>query len=193
MESGTVNQSVTNALSYRPLARLLSDADYSLADWYATPLVPAAAGALLRVTQRVIQSRLRSGGPRLPLQVLLQIARFSLEGPSAPLAAIPLDPPPTAREAALQELVYGQLLVSRKLRPAPAHLARGFRLAAPLLETPEYFRLVREHELLACLPLSDTPAAARDLPVLLNEAAVIRRLQRGDRRRPAWPHLDTLG
>ncbi|MGD2112862.1 MAG: hypothetical protein PVI50_05710 [Gammaproteobacteria bacterium] len=180
-------------MSYGPLARLLSAADYSLADWYATPLAPAAAGALLRVTQRAIQARLRSGGSCLPLEILLQIARFSLEKPSAPLPAISRNPPPAAREAALQELVYGQLLVSRKLQPAPAHLARGFRLAAPLLEATEYFRLVREHELLTCLPFSDTPAAARDLPALLNEAAVIRRLQRGNRRRPTWPHLDTVG
>ncbi len=193
METGSVNQPVTVVLPQGPLAGLLAGADYALTDWYATPLSARAAGALLSATQCEIQARLRSGASSAPLQVLLQICRFWREEPRGSHAVFWPHPAQSSREAALQELVHGQLLASRKLRPALAHLARGFRHAAPLLETADYFRLLREHELLAGLPFSDTPAAAADLPALLNEAAVIRRLQHGGRRQPAWPHLDTLG
>lgn len=190
MEAGSLNQSVTDAAPPGPLTRLLAGTDYSLADWYATPLAPVTAGAVLAAAQRALQSRLCAGASRAPLQVLVQICGFWLDGlPEERGTASTTD----AREAALRELVRGQLLASRKLAPAPAHLARGFRLAAPLLDTADYFRLLREHELLAGLPYSGRPAPAQDLPALLNEAAVIRRLQCGDRRRPVWPHLDTLG
>jgi len=193
METGLVKQSVTDGPRQGPLARLLACEGYSLADWYATPLSPAQAGTLLSLTQQAIQGRLRRGGSCIPLQLLLAICRFWLEEQRARTALYWPYPAGSAREVALQELVHGQLLVSRKLRPAEVHLSLGFRAAAPLLETSDYFRLLREHELLACLPLSGQPATAQDLPALLNEAAVIRCLQRGDRRRPAWPHLDTLG
>jgi hypothetical protein len=190
MGTGSLNQPVTGTLPPGPLTRLLAGTDYSLADWYATPLVPLAAGAVLALAERALRSRLCAGASRASLQVLVQICRFWQDGV---LEACGTASVTDAREAALRELVQGQLLASRKLARAPAHLARGFRLAAPLLETADYFRLLREHELLACLPYSDRPAPALDLPALLNEAAVIRRLQRGDRRRPVWPHLDTLG
>jgi hypothetical protein len=193
MEIASVNQPVTDLLRQGPLARLLAGADYSLADWYATPLSPSAAGVWLTAAHRAVQDRLRSGASCFALQVLLRICRFWKEGRPAADAVLRAGPLHTAHEAALLELVHGQLLASCKLQPAYTHLARGFRQAAPWLETADYFRLLREHELLACLPLSDTPSAAQDLPALLNEAAVIRRLQRGERRRPAWPHLDTLG
>ena len=193
MEITSSNQPVTDLLRHGPLARLLEGTDYSLADWYATPLSPSAAGVWRTAAQRAVQDRLRSGASCFALQLLLQICRFWQEGRPAPAAVSRADPARTGHEAALLELVHGQLLASCKLRPAYSHLARGFRQAAPSLGTADYFRVLGEHELLACLPLSDTPSAAQDLPALLNEAAVIRRLQRGERRRPAWPHLDTLG
>jgi len=189
-----VIQPASDKLPQDPLARLLAGTDYSLAHWYARPLSPEEAGTWQSAAQRAIQDSLRSGVPCFPLQVLLQICRFWMDERPLPDTISGVDPIPAGRrEAALRELVHGQLLVSRKLRPAYLHLSRGFRQAAPLLETTDYFSLLQEHELLARLPLSDTPAAAQDLPALLNEAAVIRALQRGDRRRPDWPHLDTLG
>lgn len=175
-----------------PLVRLLHCSEWSLADWYATPLTPAEAGDWLSSTQQAIQQRLRSGEPCFPLQVLLQICRFWLDASHVPDSETLRPRKGSVRHAALPELVYGQLLASRKLRSAMPYLERGFRLAAPRLEAAAYFRLLREHELIACLPLSDTPAAPQDLPVLLNEAAVIRRLRRADRRRPICTHLDTL-
>jgi len=187
----SANQSVTGGRG--ALARLLQSAPYSLADWYATPLAPAEARALQSAALEAIQRRLRKGESCFPLQVLLQICRFWIDGLPGQVRKVTRHMAGSAREAALQALVHGQLLASRKLHPAGVHLSLGFRHAAPLLETADYFRLLRVHELLAYLPLSDQPAVPLDLPALLNEAAVIRRLQRGDRRRPAGPHLDTLG
>lgn len=172
-----------------PLTGLLGSTGWSLADWYATPLAPALAELLLATSRDALTVRLKNGASPVPLGVLQQIARFWLAEPAGDTRA----PAADAREHALQELVRGQLLASRKLRPAMTHLARGFHLAAPFLETADYFRLLREHELLSCLPYADAPAAALDLPALLNEAAVIRRLRQGDRRRPVFPHTDTLG
>jgi hypothetical protein len=86
------------------------------------------------------------------------------------------------KELALLELVYGQLMISRKRLPARQHLARGFSLAARYLDTAEYFLVVRRHELLACLALSGPPAFPRNLQSLLTEAAVIRRLREGVQR-----------
>jgi hypothetical protein len=94
---------------------------------------------------------------------------------------------------ALVELVYGQLLISRKLAGALEHLDRGFTLAVPQLEPGEYFTLLRRHELLRALPLHATASAAQSLSDLLTEARVIRRLQPHGRRRTAHPHDDTLG
>ncbi len=176
------------------LARLLHCSTWSLADWYATPLTTAEAGAWLSATQQAIQQRLRDGASCFPLQLLLQICHFWLDELHRPAFETLPHPAGSDRHAALPDLVYGQLLASRKLRPAGVYLSRGFRHAAPFLEPAEYFRVLGEHELLAGLPLSDRPAAPLDLPALLNEAAVIRRLQGADRRLPVWPHhLDTLG
>ena len=91
------------------------------------------------------------------------------------------------------ELVYGQLLISGKRLPARQHLARGFSLSARHLDTADYFILLRQHELLEYLPLSETPAVAQDQRSLLKQAAVIRRLKEGERRAHESPHCDTLG
>lgn len=176
-----------------PLSRLLAGADYSLADWYATPLSGPVVAALQEALAQAQRVHLCAGGTDAVLPVLADICRF-WRGALPAADALPV--PQRAsheRATALRELVAGQLLISRKLRPAATRLACGFRLAASALAPGDYFRLLREHELLARLPCSDTPAPAQDLPALLTEAAVIRRLCRGDRRRPGWPHLDTLG
>ena len=97
------------------------------------------------------------------------------------------------RDRALLELVYGQLLMGRKLSPAGEHLARGFRLAVPWLSSAGYFELVRRHERLDCLRLTDTPAPPQGLAALLAEAAVVQRLQTGGRGRRPNEHRDTVG
>jgi hypothetical protein len=97
------------------------------------------------------------------------------------------------RERALLELVYGQLLSSRRRKPALQHLDHGFRLATGYLEATDYFLLVRRHDLLRYLPLSDAGAAPLGLQSLLTEAAVIRQLQGAGPHTCSVSHYDTLG
>ncbi|MDE2089269.1 MAG: hypothetical protein KGJ12_04550, partial [Gammaproteobacteria bacterium] len=82
-----------------------------------------------------------------------------------------------ARDQALVELVYGQLLMSRKLYGAMEHLTAGFARAANLFAPDEYFSVLKRHALLGHLSLSERPSAPQDLASLLTEAAVIRRLE----------------
>jgi hypothetical protein len=97
------------------------------------------------------------------------------------------------RDRALLELVFGQLLMSRKQQPALRHLDAGFRLAAGYLEAGDYFLLVRRHELLRHIPLSGETAAPRGLQSLLAEAAVIRQLRGAERYACGVSHHDTVG
>ena len=96
-------------------------------------------------------------------------------------------------EGALLELVFGQWLACRKLLPAMRHLEDGFRLAAPILASTDYFCLLNRHERLAWLSLSRHAISPQDLPSLLIEAAVTERLKKGKPRDPAFSHRDTLG
>ena len=98
-----------------------------------------------------------------------------------------------AFELALLELVYGQLLMSCKRAGAHQHLADGFELAVDHLASDEYFQLLRQHELLAWLPLSETPSLPQELASLLTEAAVIKQLQEGEGMQCRPAHLDTIG
>jgi hypothetical protein len=165
----------------------------SLAGWYADPIAAPAARALLDNAERRLRSCLCRGERCFPLHLLRMICHHWLQSDSAldyqQLSALACDD----SECALLELVYGQLLISGKRLPARHHLARGFSLAAGYLDTADYFLLLRRHELLDYLPLSGTPATPQDLRSLQKEAAVIRRLQHGERRALENPHCDTLG
>jgi hypothetical protein len=187
----SLKQSVMT-LEMCPAADLLKPALPSLTGWYADPIAVPAAQTLLDRAQRRLQSRLCRGGRCFPLHVLRMICHHWLQSCSAldyrQLSALACDD----SERALVELVYGQLLMSGKQLHARQHLARGFSLAARQLDTADYFLLLRQHELLEYLPLSETPALTHDLQSLLKQAAVIRRLQGDKRRDHKSQHCDTL-
>ena len=172
---------------------LLKSARPSLTGWYADPLAAAEAQALLDRTHRRLRSRLCRGGRCFPLQVLRMICHHWLQSDSAldyrQLSVLACDD----SERALVELVYGQLLISGKRQPARQHLGRGFSLAARHLDTVDYLLLLRRHDLLEYLPLSESPVVAQDLQSLLKEAAVISRLRGNERRVHKSSHRDTLG
>jgi hypothetical protein len=172
---------------------LLKREQPSLTGWYGDPIAAPATQALLVRAERRLQSRLCRGCRCFTLHVLRMICHHWLKSDSAldyrQLSALACDD----GERALVELVYGQLLISGKRLPARQHLARGFSLAARQLDTADYFLLLRRHELLDHLPLSEMPAVAQDLPSLLKQAGVIRRLQAGERRAVMDTHSDTLG
>ncbi len=175
----------------QPLQALLAGRQAPLDAWYADPL-PAAAAGRLESARRAARRRARAPRPEARLADL--IARFhagkAVEPDYRTLAALWRDD----RLAALLELVYGQLLASRGLPEAQAHLDRGFGRAAHLLAPAAYFRVMKRHDLLRLLPPRPQPAPARPLQDLLTEARVIRRLG-GGRRPPVAgrAHGDTIG
>jgi len=174
-------------------ARGLAGRQASLGAWYGEPLAAVDAGRLCAEAERLLRYRLCAGRPVFQLQVLQLLGRYWMGN------SISLDYRQLAastrvqRDRALLELVFGQLLLSRKLRPALQHLDNGFRLAVEHLEVVDYFRLVRRHDLLRYLPLSDEAAAPQGLQSLLAEAAVIRRLRGAERFARGVSHHDTLG
>jgi hypothetical protein len=176
-----------------PAAHLLGEYAPSLAGWYGDPLAPGDAAALLQVAERALQFRLSRGGARFPVHLLQLICRYWLGADGGlhyrHLAVTTAD----ATDGALLELAYGQLLISRKLRAATAHLEQGFARAARQLASADYFTLVRRHEALGNLVLGEAPCPPQPLQALLAEAAVTRRLRGPERYPYANGHRDTLG
>jgi hypothetical protein len=165
----------------------------SLAAWYGEPLAASDAGRLCADAERLLRSRLCTGLPVFQLQVMHLLGRYWM-GSSISLEYRHLAASTRVqRDRALLEIVFGQLLMSHKQRPALRHLDSGFRLAAKHIEAVDYFRLVRRHDLLRYLPLSDEAAAPQGLQSLLAEAAVIRQLRGAERYACGVSHHDTVG
>lgn len=106
--------------------------------------------------------------------------------------------PVVARSAhgrALLELIYGQLLISRRLTLGKQHLDKGFSLAANLFTAGDYLEVMNRHRLLRQLPLSDIPVKAEPLAALLTIAKVIERMRSPENSRTTYVHdpKDTYG
>lgn len=170
-------------------------AEMSLHEWYANPLDHKQAQELLQQANDRLQSACLNGSETFHCHLQEMIARFWLDqNIEINFRALQQT---TSKPAllALLEIVYGQLLTSRKLTGAIDHLTHGFNAASGLLPAIEYFKLSKQLELLHCLPYSDTPAPAQDVDSLLAEAAVIKRLQEsrgGPKQYPLNPK-DTTG
>jgi hypothetical protein len=175
------------------VGELLKAAPPPLSGWYGDPMDASSARALLDCAERRLRSCLCRGGCCFPLYVLRMICHHWLQSDSVleyrQLSMLARDD----GERALLELVYGQLLISGRRPDAREHLARGFSLAARRLHAADYFVLLRRHELLEYLPLPEIPTVAQDLGSLLKQAAVIKRLRGGERKRLENAHHDTLG
>lgn len=174
-------------------ASLLGQQPPSLAAWYADPLAQGAAEELHASAEQAVQARLRAGAPCFQLRVLQLVCHFWLAQTIALEYERLCVSAAGGCEPALLELVYGQLLASCRDRQAHRHLERGFALAAPQLNAADYFRLVRRHELLGYLYMSETSLLPQALDALLAEAAVIRRLQQGTGKPYRSAHTDTVG
>lgn len=193
MPVNMTKQAVTHGTLGEPLVALLGDAEAALAAWYADPLPRGTARLLHEMARRERQARLCRGESCFHLELLQLVCCYWLDSGAGlayrQLVSLAHD----AAGQALLELVYGQLLISRKLHAAHSHLEHGFALAAQGLESVDYITLVRRHEQLAWLPLGDAPATPAPLAVLLREAAVIARLTGGRRIPPVHAHHDTVG
>ena len=176
-------------------AALLSKMPAPLSAWYGNPMTAETADHLLSRARSQQQERLRAGAASFQLQLLETLCHEWLGTGSdngfAELASLA----GRRHERALLQLVRGQLLASRKACGAMAYLTAGFREAAPMLESADYFALVRQHELLEYLPWSEKPSMALALALdeLLAEAAVIKQLRSGQADMRACLHQDTVG
>ncbi len=163
------------------------------AGWYATPLSGGAAAAFTQAAHHAAQRALAEGREAWRPRLGDLIGQYWSGRPvELDYRSLMATAPQEARP--LVELVYGQLLVSRKRSGALLHLDRGFTLLTPVLSPGDYFALLKRHELLRMLILTETAASPLDLPELLVEARVIRRLRQGG----SGPvidlsHDDTLG
>ena len=192
MHTHTANQVVT-APAAIVTALGLVERRAALAAWYGEPVAAADAEWLCAGTEKTLRSRLCAGLPAFQLHVLQLLGHFWMDV-SIALEYKQLAASATGkRDRALLEIVYGQLLFSRRQRSALEHLDRGFRLAAGYLEAADYFLLVRRHELLRHIPLSAAQAAPQGLQSLLAEAGVIRQLLGAVRPASRESHYDTIG
>ncbi|MBT8121568.1 MAG: hypothetical protein KJO10_03440 [Gammaproteobacteria bacterium] len=174
-------------------AALLEELPAPLSAWYGNPMTTETADQLLSLARIRQQERLRAGAASFQLQLLKALCHSWL-GTGRDSGFAELKTLATRRhERALWQLVRGQLLASRKACGAMAHLTAGFREAAPMLESADYFALVRQHELLGYLPWSKKPSMALALDELLAEAAVIKQLRSGQADMRACLHQDTVG
>ena len=188
-----LKQSVSEPGQGCPVTALLHHRQPLLSAWYAAPLSRDKVTRLQVAVQDELQTRLCNAASCFQLHVVRLVCRFQRQADVELEYQQLLTAVQDASEQALLELVYGQLLTSCKQAGAHQHLADGFVLAADYLSSTDYFQLLRQHELLAWLPLSETPSLPQQLASLLAEAAVIKQLQGGADVQFGRAHLDTLG
>lgn len=166
-----------------------------LGDWYARPLVPGEADAVAEAARRALRAAWCERRETMSVRLSALIAAFWL-GRAVRDDYLSLRASlHGSRMAALLELVYGQLLASRRMCGAHAHLCAGFEAAVPWFGAAEYFRVLRRHRLLEALVPGDGPCRAQNLRELLREAQVIHRLGGGARVRHSTreARADTVG
>lgn len=168
-----------------------------LGTWYADPLTTKEAKALLEQSEARAIVRKRHGGNTLACRLQGLIAHFWLQGGEVHELYVMISPAArrSAHGRALLELIYGQLLISRRLSAGLKHLDEGFSLAANLFAANDYLAVMNRHRLLKQLPLSDTPMTAEPLEALLTSAKVIERMRQSNASRPSYKHdpKDTYG
>lgn len=159
-----------------------------LADWHADPMSKDDAN---RLSEELIRRRDKVANRHrcFTLRLLGIVADWWLDK-SAP---VDLDrafiDSTSKRQLAMSHLLVGQLLMSKKLSGAMTHLEKGLDYADGLLKPDDYFRVYNRHTELAILPLSEQGQPGQPLSVLLNEAAVIKQLERSHPglSRENWP------
>lgn len=167
-----------------------------LGTWYADPMTPQQAAALLADCEERENRRKRHAGNLLVCRLQKMIARYWLGDDIGPhYGMLRTTAGRSAHGRALLELIYGQLLLSRRLAEGMVHLERGFRMATTLFSAADYLLVMNRHRLLRQLPLGEQPANAEPLEALLTSARVIERMRGAGQHRPVYSHdpKDTYG
>jgi len=157
-----------------------------LSRWYATPLDRDSAETLLRTAQQREAIRIRRGKSCYTCRLQRMIAHYWLgKEIDEEFHALQHRLRNTAHGRILAELIYGQLLMSKRRPGAMAALNNAFHHARHLLIPADYFALFKRHDLLHKLPLGSELQKGLSLEELLTTAAVIERMtkpQRAGRR-----------
>lgn len=174
---------------------LLQDIPMPLSLWYGDPLTKYQAEQLLQFSLEKRKQALFKGLDCFSYQIKEMIARFFLNRNIKIEYKTMVHSTQDEQQIALIELVFGQLLMSRKLNPALDHLKKGFSIAQKHLSSADYFGIVKRHELLERLKLGKEPSEPKALASLLVEASIIKQLETTNDLKnnyPKNPH-DTLG
>ena len=166
----------------------------SLVEWHGSPMTLAEAERAVTVAGHLLALAHRHRTSTREARLAKMQGRFwlalSVDIDYRELCAVAKSP----HERALSELVYGALLMSCKVRPAMDHLDAGLDIARHLLDTRDYFTLVKRHGLLRELSLTASRQAPQSLQGLLAEASVVRRLRAmAGPRKVRFDSSDTLG
>jgi hypothetical protein len=181
-------------MELNPVQSLRHTQTPSLADWYADPMTPAQAQSIIDVARDGFRQACVTGRPSPYYRFMTLIGRYWLVGNVEMQFEVMMATASDDRQGALLQLIYGQLLLSRKRRDAFSYLDSGFLRATQWLAAPDYLRVLKQHELLRYLTLSHNPAPAMDLKSLIAEARVIRCLVGGTRQRSVCAgSTDTVG
>ena len=167
----------------------------SLNLWYGDPLTKYQAEQLLQFSLEKRKQALFDGQDCFSYQIKEMIARFFLNLNINVEHKTLVHSMQDEQKIALIELVFGQLLMSRKLDNAPTHLKSGFSIAQKYVSPADYFSVAKRHELLDRLKLGKKPSEAKTLASLLIEASIIKQLETTNglnNRYPKNPN-DTLG
>jgi len=170
------------------------EASLRLATWQAEPMSSTQAGQYRQGVRELLQHAYQKGGETSLLKIIKMTARYWLGDFRTEDFENLLCTLDGEKYQALACLVYGQLLASQKRSGAHDMLKQGFDRIQPWLQADEYFTLLKRHEVLGILTLSPSGSMALSLQELLNEAAIVRKLQGVSRTVPTHRgRSDTLG
>ncbi|MDH5436173.1 MAG: hypothetical protein OEX83_05370 [Gammaproteobacteria bacterium] len=163
--------------------------------WYGEPLTKYQAEQLLQFSLEKRKQALFKGLDCFHYQVKEIIAHFFLNQNINIEYKTLVHSTQNEQQIALIELVFGQLLMCRKLNPALDHLKKGFSIAQKHISSADYFGIAKRHELLERLKLGKEPSEPKTLASLLVEGSVIKQLETSSGLKNRYsknPH-DTLG
>ncbi len=158
-----------------------------LARWYAEPLTHEEAKALLKLSERREQERLKRNGSSYLSPLLKLIALHWLGEPTEGHYHYLISKKNKSIHAeSLTALIYGQLLMSKKLEGAMDYLDQAFHKVQLLLRPEDYFVLMKRHQVLKHIPVSGQPGKGESLEGLLKTGGVIGRMEESRGGRPGF-------
>lgn len=161
-----------------------------LLDWHGNPMTHVEARQLAALAGKRLEKQAIAGKTPFSAIMLQTIADWWLDETNSVCLNRGMHYANTQRKMALYHLVVGQLLMSCKMAMALDYLDMGLRHADGLISAEAYFNLYNRHDELRFLPLFTTRQKPHDLPSLLNESRVMRKL--APHRLYSIPHNKTI-